>query len=94
MPISNSSKGEERAKLFNEMGYDAMAVGNHEFDFGLDEAKKYKEILNFPLLSSNTYVNGARLFEASTIVDKDKNLSFLLSSISLSFSAFRESSSL
>lgn len=51
-----------------------MAVGNHEFDFGLDEAKKYKEILNFPLLSSNTYVNGARLFEASTIVDKDKNV--------------------
>ena len=74
LPISNSSKGEERAKLLNEMGYDAMAVGNHEFDFGLDEAKKYKEILNFPLLSSNTYVNGARLFEASTIVDKDKNV--------------------
>ena len=56
------------------MQYDAMAVGNHEFDFGLDEAKKYKEILKFPLLSSNTYVNGARLFEASTIVDKDKTV--------------------
>ena len=74
LPISNSSKGEERAKILNEIGYDAMAVGNHEFDFGLDEAKKYKEILNFPLLSSNTYINGARLFEASTIVDKDKNI--------------------
>ena len=56
------------------MNYDAMAVGNHEFDFGLDEAKKYKQILKFPLLSSNTYVNGARLFEASTIVDKDKTV--------------------
>lgn len=74
LPISNSSKGEERAKILNDIGYDAMAVGNHEFDFGLDEAKKYKEILNFPLLSSNTYINGARLFEASTIVDKDKNV--------------------
>ena len=74
LPISNSSKGEERAKILNEIGYDAMAVGNHEFDFGLDEVKKYKEILNFPLLSSNTYINGARLFEASTIVDKDKNV--------------------
>lgn len=74
LPISNSSKGEERAKILNEIGYDAMAVGNHEFDFGFDEAKKYKEILNFPLLSSNTYINGARLFEASTIVDKDKNV--------------------
>ena len=74
LPISNSSKGEARAKILNEMQYDAMAVGNHEFDFGLDEAKKYKEILNFPLLSSNTYVNGARLFEAATIVDKNKDV--------------------
>ena len=74
LPISNSSKGEERANILNKIGYDAMAVGNHEFDFGLDEVKKYKEILKFPLLSANTYVNGARLFEASTIVDKDKNV--------------------
>ena len=73
LPISNSTKGEARAGILNEMNYDAMAVGNHEFDFGLDEAKKYKEILKFPLLSANTYVNGARLFEAATIVDKDKN---------------------
>ena len=68
LPISNSTKGEARAKILNEMGYDAMAVGNHEFDFGLDEVKKYKEILNFPLLSSNTYVNGARLFEAAQLL--------------------------
>lgn len=74
LPISNSSKGEARAKILNEMQYDAMAVGNHEFDFGLDEAKKYKEILKFPLLSSNTYVDGARLFQASTIVDKNKDV--------------------
>ena len=74
LPISNSTKGEARAEILNKMQYDAMAVGNHEFDFGLDEVKKYKEILKFPLLSSNTYVNGARLFEASTIVDKDKTV--------------------
>ncbi|KXU12071.1 5'-nucleotidase [Streptococcus infantis] len=30
--------------------------------------------MNFPLLSSNTYVNGARLFEAATIVDKNKDV--------------------
>ena len=74
LPISNSTKGEARAEILNKMNYDAMAVGNHEFDFGLDEAKKYKQILKFPLLSSNAYVNGARLFEASTIVDKDKTV--------------------
>ena len=70
LPISNSTKGEDRANIMNQVGYDAMAVGNHEFDFGMDQAIKYKETLNFPLLSANTYVNGARIFEASTIVDK------------------------
>lgn len=70
LPISNSTKGEDRANIMNQVGYDAMAVGNHEFDFGMDQAIKYKETLNFPLLSANTYVNGARVFEASIIVDK------------------------
>ena len=70
LPISNSTKGEDRANIMNQVGYDAMTVGNHEFDFGMDQAIKYKETLNFPLLSANTYVNGARVFEASTIVDK------------------------
>ncbi|MDQ8758846.1 cell surface ecto-5'-nucleotidase Nt5e [Streptococcus ruminantium] len=70
LPISNSTKGEDRAKIMNQVGYDAMVVGNHEFDFGMDQAIKYKETLNFPLLSANTYVNGARVFEASTIIDK------------------------
>lgn len=70
LPISNSTKGEDMAEIMNEIGYDAMAVGNHEFDFSLDQATKYKETLNFPLLSANTYVDGARLFEASTVLDK------------------------
>ena len=48
LPISNSTKGEARAKILNEMGYDAMAVGNHEFDFGLDEAKKIQRNLELP----------------------------------------------
>lgn len=74
LPISNSTKGEDMAHIMNEVGYDAMAVGNHEFDFTLEQATRYKQLLNFPLLSANTYVNGARLFEASTIIDKDTNV--------------------
>ena len=62
LPISNSTKGEARAEILNKMNYDAMAVGNHEFDFGLDEAKKYKQILKFPLLSSNTCVQEGDVF--------------------------------
>lgn len=74
LPISNSTKGEDMADIMNAIGYDAMAVGNHEFDFSLEQAQRLKEILNFPLLSANTYVNDARLFEAATIIDKTPDI--------------------
>jgi 5'-nucleotidase len=35
------------------MGVDAMTVGNHEFDFGLDNFLRLKERANFPFLSAN-----------------------------------------
>jgi 2',3'-cyclic-nucleotide 2'-phosphodiesterase/3'-nucleotidase len=38
---------------FNEMHYDAMAVGNHEFNFGLAEMWKAKRESNFPWLAAN-----------------------------------------
>ncbi len=38
---------------FNAMHYDAMAVGNHEFNFGLAEMWKAKRESNFPWLAAN-----------------------------------------
>lgn len=70
LPISNSSKGEDMATVMNEVGYDAMTVGNHEFDFGLDQLRRLSKQINFPIITSNVYVNGVRLFQPSTIVDK------------------------
>lgn len=74
MPITNSTKGEEMVALMNQIGYDAMTVGNHEFDFGLDQLKRFKELLNFPIISANIYVDGVRLMQPYTIVDKDKTV--------------------
>lgn len=58
LPVSNFSKGADMAKVMNAIGYDAMAVGNHEFDFGqavaLGEEDGFGKVLEFPLLSSNT----------------------------------------
>lgn len=71
LAVSNFSEGRDMANIMNAIGYDAMAVGNHEFDFGLDVALEYKDILNFPLLSANTYRDGELLFEPSTVVEKD-----------------------
>lgn len=75
LPISNSTEGADMASLMNEIGYDAMTVGNHEFDFGLDRLKEFKTVLNFPIISSNIYVNDVRLLDAYTIVDKTPDVS-------------------
>lgn len=67
LPISNASKGSDMAEILNEIGYQGMAVGNHEFDFGKDIALGYKDLLNFPILSSNTIntTDNSHLFEPS-----------------------------
>ncbi|WP_422851519.1 5'-nucleotidase C-terminal domain-containing protein [Enterococcus plantarum] len=70
LPISNFSKGKDMVKVMNEVGYDAMAVGNHEFDFSLDTALDYKDELNFPILSNNTFKEGELVFEPFTVVEK------------------------
>ncbi len=42
----------------NALHYDAMAVGNHEYNFGLNVLGKARREANFPWLSANTYKKG------------------------------------
>ena len=42
-------------RAMNLVGYDAMAVGNHEFDFGLDRLNASRKQARFPFLSANTF---------------------------------------
>ncbi len=46
-------KGESMVEVMNAMGYDASVIGNHEFDFGLDELKARTEQAQFPYLAAN-----------------------------------------
>jgi len=46
-------KEKANADLMNLAGFDAMAVGNHEFDEGDGLLKKFIDEVNFPLISSN-----------------------------------------
>jgi 2',3'-cyclic-nucleotide 2'-phosphodiesterase/3'-nucleotidase len=43
-------------RAMSAMGYDAMAVGNHEFNFGLEVLAKARKDASFPWLSANTRV--------------------------------------
>jgi 2',3'-cyclic-nucleotide 2'-phosphodiesterase/3'-nucleotidase len=38
----------------NRLGYDAMSVGNHEFNFGLKNLNQARDAARFPWLSANT----------------------------------------
>ena len=46
------------ALVMSEIGYDAMAVGNHEYEFGFDVLAKARKESSFPWLSANTYKKG------------------------------------
>jgi 5'-nucleotidase/UDP-sugar diphosphatase len=50
-------------KGMNLLGYDAMAVGNHEFDKSPTVLAMQRQLAQFPLLSANIYAGGRRLFE-------------------------------
>lgn len=47
-------KSEPIAEFMNGIGFDAMAIGNHEFDDGPEELLKFINALKFPIISGNT----------------------------------------
>ena len=51
--LSSVYKGAPAVETMNAMEYDASALGNHEFDFGLDQFKILGRLAQFPFLSAN-----------------------------------------
>ena len=49
-------KGALAAEMMNKMGYDAMTVGNHEFDDGPEVLRGFMDAVDFPVLMSNADV--------------------------------------
>lgn len=57
--ISTWTKGESMVDVMNAMGYDATAIGNHEFDFKVDVLNQRIGQADFPFLSANIRKKGA-----------------------------------
>lgn len=55
IPQSDMQDAEPDFKGMSLLGYDVMALGNHEFDNSLDVLMKQKEWANFPFISANIY---------------------------------------
>ena len=46
-------KGDVEIGLMNQMGIDAATIGNHEFDFGLENMARCFRMANFPIVCAN-----------------------------------------
>ena len=68
-------KGAAAAEMMNKMGYDAMTVGNHEFDDGPEVLRGFMDAVDFPVLMSNADVSGEELLAdtlmKSTVIEKN-----------------------
>ncbi|HET8593687.1 MAG TPA: 5'-nucleotidase C-terminal domain-containing protein [Intrasporangium sp.] len=67
-PITQGSK-HPMAQAMNLVGYDAAALGNHEYNYGLDTLRTWESQLNFPLLSANSvdWTSGQPVFKPYVI---------------------------
>ena len=67
-------KGAVAAEMMNKLGYDAMTVGNHEFDDGPEVLKGFVESVGFPILMSNADISGeamlAGAIQKSVIIER------------------------
>jgi 5'-nucleotidase / UDP-sugar diphosphatase len=51
--LSSWFRGEPDIQAMNLIRYDAMAAGNHDFDYGLDHLRTLVDLADFPILCTN-----------------------------------------
>ncbi len=73
-PYYNFYQGELEAKMIRLMGYDAIAIGNHEFDFGMENLARLMHLAGCPTVCANYEVKGTPLekwVKPYTVVERD-----------------------
>ncbi|MCF7925211.1 MAG: bifunctional metallophosphatase/5'-nucleotidase [Candidatus Izimaplasma sp.] len=86
--LSNYYTGGSTIELLNLMEMDAMVIGNHEFDWGLDTLLEYRDgsldngEADFPFLGANIFYQGTtdipNLIDPYTIIEKgDKKIGII-----------------
>ncbi len=58
--VSNLTRGEALMEMMRAMHYDAMAIGNHEFDYGSANFTRQMDRVPFPVLGANIFYKGTR----------------------------------
>lgn len=71
--LAKLTQGALAFELMTSMGYDAMAIGNHEFEYGADILAWQKNRAPFPVLGANMFYRGTDhpFAQAHTIIERD-----------------------
>lgn len=70
--IVNLSQGESVIQIMNQMKYDGMTAGNHDFNYGQERLLELIELANFPIMGANVLTeNGDNFLESYFIKEFD-----------------------
>lgn len=71
--IDTEYKGISTIEIMNYLAPDVVALGNHEFDYGLPHLLFLEKMANFPIVNANLYIKnyGRRLMTPYKIITKD-----------------------
>jgi 2',3'-cyclic-nucleotide 2'-phosphodiesterase (5'-nucleotidase family) len=61
-PVSTLFQGLPVFEIANLFGFDAGTLGNHDFDYGWQQTRKFMEVANYPIAVSNIVDGEGRLF--------------------------------
>lgn len=72
MPAATLNRGADVVRIMNFVGYELMTPGNHDFNYGTDRLAELSEMMDFPIISANTFVKktGKTLFDSSVVIEK------------------------
>ena len=66
------SRGESVIDVMNQMGFDAMTAGNHDFNYGYQRLVELNNRANFPIFAANvTNQYGNNIIDSNSIIDVD-----------------------
>ena len=66
-------------EIMNKIRFDVITIGNHEFDYGIEQLHKLNSSISKIYISLNAYYrkNKTRLFEPSTIIEAGNKKNWL-----------------
>lgn len=76
--FASVSRGADVITAMNAAGYDLMAAGNHEFDYGADVLLQNAQNADFPILAANVKKDGSAFLQSSVVIERaDYKIGFI-----------------